>query len=235
MAARDKSAPSNKVPEIRTGDTVVVLHGKDAGKRGKVERVLRNPSTERKAKIDAGRRRPAVRSSVVISGINIAKRHTKPRQKMQNDRAPQVQQGGIVDKPMPIDASNVMIVCPRCDRPDARQAPAPEQRQERPRVRALQRAAGGGRVSGSLRQRYYGRGRPGAAEAVRLRQPDADPARLQDRGQHRSGRGASRTPRPSMRPSATSPRSPARTRSRPRRSARSRSSGCGPATRSARG
>jgi large subunit ribosomal protein L24 len=54
--------------------------------------------------------------SVVISGINIAKRHTKPRQKMQNDRAPQMQQGGIVDKPMPIDASNVMIVCPRCER-----------------------------------------------------------------------------------------------------------------------
>jgi large subunit ribosomal protein L24 len=53
---------------------------------------------------------------VVISGVNIAKRHTKPRQKMQNDRAPQMQQGGIVDKPMPIDASNVMLVCPRCDR-----------------------------------------------------------------------------------------------------------------------
>jgi large subunit ribosomal protein L24 len=35
---------------------------------------------------------------------------------MQNDRAPQMQQGGIVDKPMPIDASNVMLVCPRCDR-----------------------------------------------------------------------------------------------------------------------
>ena len=49
--------------------------------------------------------------------MNIAKRHTKPQQTMsQNDRRPQVQQGGIVDKPMPIDASNVMIVCPRCDR-----------------------------------------------------------------------------------------------------------------------
>ena len=54
---------------------------------------------------------------VVVEGLNVAKRHTKPRRSMsQNDRAPQVQQGGIVEKPMPIDASNVMIVCPRCDR-----------------------------------------------------------------------------------------------------------------------
>ena len=35
---------------------------------------------------------------------------------MSQNTQPQVQQGGIVDKPMPIDASNVMIVCPRCDR-----------------------------------------------------------------------------------------------------------------------
>jgi large subunit ribosomal protein L24 len=104
----------NKVPEIRTGDTVVVLHGKDAGKRGKIERVLRNPNGEAKGGFWRGASsRPL---SVVISGVNIAKRHTKPRQKMQNDRAPQMQQGGIVEKPMPLDVSNVMIVCPRCDR-----------------------------------------------------------------------------------------------------------------------
>jgi large subunit ribosomal protein L24 len=109
-------APLNKVPEIRAGDTIVVMHGKDAGKRGKVERVLRNPSTERKAK-SMWKKATSRPVAVVISGINIAKRHTKPRQSMQNDRAPQVQQGGIVDKPMPLDASNVMIVCPRCDRP----------------------------------------------------------------------------------------------------------------------
>jgi large subunit ribosomal protein L24 len=107
--------PSNRVPEIRTGDTVVVLHGKDAGKRGRVDRVLRNRLTDNKA--NGVWRRVSTRPiAVVISGVNIAKRHTKPRQKMQNDRAPQMQQGGIVDKPMPIDASNVMLVCPRCDR-----------------------------------------------------------------------------------------------------------------------
>jgi len=114
--AQQPGTASNKVPEIRTGDTVVVLHGKDAGKRGKVDRVLRNPAGKEKTK--AGWRSVSSRPlSVVISGVNIAKRHTKPRRSMsQNDRAPQVQQGGIVDKPMPVDASNVMLVCPRCDR-----------------------------------------------------------------------------------------------------------------------
>ena len=113
--AHDKNAPTNKVPEIRKGDTVVVMHGKDAGKRGKVDRVIRNTAGQ-----DRGtgywRQASSRPLSVVISGINLAKRHTKPRQKMQNDRAPQMQQGGIVEKPMPVDASNVMIVCPRCER-----------------------------------------------------------------------------------------------------------------------
>lgn len=114
--APDRTAPSNKVPEIRKGDNVVVLHGKDAGKRGKVERVLRNPVTRTKS---AGRWRGVSSRplSIVISGINIAKRHTKPSRSMSgSDKTPAVQQGGIVDKPMPIDASNVMLVCPRCDR-----------------------------------------------------------------------------------------------------------------------
>jgi large subunit ribosomal protein L24 len=111
--ASQKSA--TKVPEIRAGDTVVVLHGKDAGKRGKVERVLRNAAAGRPGRT-IWRKASAHPVSVVISGINIAKRHTKPRQKMQSDRAPQIQQGGIVEKPMPIDASNVMVVCPHCDR-----------------------------------------------------------------------------------------------------------------------
>jgi large subunit ribosomal protein L24 len=110
------NAPSNRVPEIRKGDTVVVLHGKDAGKRGRVDRVVRNPATEEKI-AGVWRRSSSRGLAVVISGINISKRHTKPRRSMsQNDRAPQVQQGGIVDTPMPIDVSNVMIVCPRCDR-----------------------------------------------------------------------------------------------------------------------
>jgi large subunit ribosomal protein L24 len=113
--AQPRGAPSNKVPEIRKGDTVVVLHGKDAGKRGQVDRVLRNPVTQEKVG-GVWRKASSRPLSVVISGVNIAKRSTKPRQTMQNDRAPQMQQGGIVEKPMPLDASNVMLVCPRCDR-----------------------------------------------------------------------------------------------------------------------
>jgi large subunit ribosomal protein L24 len=114
--AQDKGLPQNKVPEIRAGDTVVVLHGKDAGKRGKVDRVMRNPATEEK-RAGVWRTASSRPLAVVISGVNIAKKHQKPSRSMnQNDRAPQMQAGGIIDKPMPIDASNVMIVCPRCDR-----------------------------------------------------------------------------------------------------------------------
>jgi large subunit ribosomal protein L24 len=113
--ALQKIASPNKVPEIRKGDTVVVMHGKDAGKRGKVDRVIRNTAGQ-----DRGtgywRQASSRPLSVVISGINIAKRHTKPRQKLSQNTQSQMQQGGIVDKPMPIDASNVMIVCPHCDR-----------------------------------------------------------------------------------------------------------------------
>jgi large subunit ribosomal protein L24 len=113
--APDRTTPSNKVPEIRSGDTVVVLHGKDAGKRGKVERVLRNPAAKEKT---AGHWRGISSRplSIVISGVNIAKRHQKARPRMNQTTQSPAQEGGIVDKPMPIDASNVMLVCPRCDR-----------------------------------------------------------------------------------------------------------------------
>jgi ribosomal protein L24 len=89
--AQVKGTPSNRVPEIRTGDTVVVLHGKDAGKRGKVDRVLRNRATE--DKVGGYWRRASSRPiSVVISGVNIAKRHTKPRPEDAERPAPQMQQ-----------------------------------------------------------------------------------------------------------------------------------------------
>ena len=113
--AQVKVTPTTKVPEIRTGDTVVVLHGKDAGKRGRVDRVLRNPVTEQK-RAGVWRTASSRPLSVVISGVNIAKRHTKPKQSMSQNTQTKVESGGIVDKPMPIDSSNVMIVCPRCER-----------------------------------------------------------------------------------------------------------------------
>jgi large subunit ribosomal protein L24 len=55
---------------------------------------------------------------VVVDGLNIAKRHTKPRQSTsQSDRTPRMQQGGILDLPQPLDIGKVMLVCPKCSRP----------------------------------------------------------------------------------------------------------------------
>ena len=119
------------VPEIRKGDTVLVLSGKDAGKRGTVDRVLTNPraleyvtsrgeGASKTQKARSGYWKPASSRpvSVVIEGINIAKRHTKPRQSQgRTDRAPKVQQGGILDIAQPLDISKVMLVCPSCKEP----------------------------------------------------------------------------------------------------------------------
>jgi large subunit ribosomal protein L24 len=118
-----------RVPEIRKGDVVVVLSGKDAGKQGKVERVLTNPAALQRVlprgstkgqKARSGFWKPASTRpiSVVVEGLNIAKRHTKPRQTQgRTDRAPKVQQGGILDIAQPLDVSKVMLVCPSCKEP----------------------------------------------------------------------------------------------------------------------
>jgi large subunit ribosomal protein L24 len=73
--------------KIKKGDRVVVLKGKDRGKEGTVMRVL---PTEGK---------------VIVDGVNVAKKHQKPTKS--------TMQGGIIDKDMPIDASNVAIVSPK--------------------------------------------------------------------------------------------------------------------------
>jgi large subunit ribosomal protein L24 len=78
---------------VRKGDTVLVLAGKDRGKRGTVERVER---TKRGL-------------GVVVPGLNMAKRHQRPRSR--------TQQAGILDLPVPIHVSNVQVVCPRCNKP----------------------------------------------------------------------------------------------------------------------
>ena len=117
------------VPEIRKGDTVLVLSGKDVGKQGLVERVITNPAAMAHISPIGGGKRRRARSgfwkpastrpvSVVVEGLNIAKRHTKPRQTQgRTDRAPKVQQGGILDIAQPLDISKVMLVCPSCKEP----------------------------------------------------------------------------------------------------------------------
>ncbi|MGA7098005.1 MAG: 50S ribosomal protein L24 [Acidimicrobiia bacterium] len=73
---------------LKRGDTVMVISGKDAGKESRIKRVIPD------------------KGQVLVEGVNTAKRHTKPRG--------QTMQGGIIDKDMPIDVSNVMIVCEKC-------------------------------------------------------------------------------------------------------------------------
>jgi large subunit ribosomal protein L24 len=77
--------------KIRKGDKVRVLAGKDKGREGNVVAVLPK----------AGK--------VIVEDVNVAKRHPKPRQAGQP--------GGIIEKAMPIDASNVALIDPRDGRP----------------------------------------------------------------------------------------------------------------------
>ena len=86
---------------IKKGDLVQILSGKDRGKQGKVLEAL--PKDGR----------------VVVENLNIVKRHTKPRAMRDSSRmgGPAMAPGGVIDKPAPVDVSNVMIVCPACDRP----------------------------------------------------------------------------------------------------------------------
>ncbi len=70
--------------KIKKGDTVVVITGKDKGQEGEVVQVF-----------------PAD-NKIIVNGINTAKKHQKPKKSNQ--------QGGIIDRDMPIDASNVMLV-----------------------------------------------------------------------------------------------------------------------------
>jgi large subunit ribosomal protein L24 len=110
------------VPDIRKGDEVLVLTGKDAGKKGTVQRVITNQQGWKKTtgKLGSGwqRNSPLAGAAVVVEGLNISKRHTKPRQIAgRTDRQPRIQQGGILDIAQPLNASNVMLICPACSQP----------------------------------------------------------------------------------------------------------------------
>ncbi|MHC1578663.1 MAG: 50S ribosomal protein L24 [Dehalococcoidia bacterium] len=76
---------------IRKGDTVVIIAGKDKGKKGKVRRAL--PSDNK----------------VIVEGLNMIKRHSRA------GRA--ARQAGIIELEAPIQVSNVMLVCGKCGSP----------------------------------------------------------------------------------------------------------------------
>ena len=122
MAPSVKPKRPTRVPDLRSGDEVLVLKGKDAGKRGVITRVVRSPQGWKRATERYGhawqQRTPLAAAGVVIDGLNVAKRHTKPRTITgRTERQPRVQQGGILDISMPIAMSNVMLVCPNCAEP----------------------------------------------------------------------------------------------------------------------
>ncbi len=85
--------------KIKKGDQVKVMSGKEAGKTAKVMSV----------DIEKGR--------VVLDRLNIMKKHTKPNPKKNP-------QGGVIEREAPIDASNVMLVCPACGQPTKSGLPA---------------------------------------------------------------------------------------------------------------
>lgn len=76
---------------VKRGDKVVVIAGKDKGKEGNV--VAAFPEENK----------------VIVEGVAMAKKHQKARM--------QGQESAIIEKEMPIDASNVMRVCPKCSKP----------------------------------------------------------------------------------------------------------------------
>ena len=118
MAVRTAVHKSPKVPEIRKGDTVVVLAGKDVGKRGTVERVVRQEAAPRGGRSMFRRGSSKGGVKVVVEGLNIAKRHTKPRQSSSStDRMPKIQQGGILEIAQPMPIAKVMVVCGSCQKP----------------------------------------------------------------------------------------------------------------------
>ena len=122
MAQTLPRARAPRVPDIRKGDQVLVLSGKEAGKRGTVEHVVRNRQGFKKtiSKYGSSWRKvsPLADVAVVVAGLNIATRHTQPRPKQgRTERQPRIQQGGILDVPQPILASKVMIICPHCGQP----------------------------------------------------------------------------------------------------------------------
>jgi large subunit ribosomal protein L24 len=70
--------------KLKKGDNVVVIAGKDKGVEGEIAQVF------------------PTRNKIIVTGVNTAKKHSKPNRRNQ--------QGGIIDRDMPIDVSNVMLV-----------------------------------------------------------------------------------------------------------------------------
>lgn len=77
--------------KIKKGDTVLIISGKDRGKKGRVLRAFPD------------------KARILVEGINIVKKHQKPKKTGEK--------GQVVQKPAAVDVSNAKIVCPKCSKP----------------------------------------------------------------------------------------------------------------------
>ena len=86
--------------KVRKGDLVHMIKGKDRGKQGRV--IEAEPQKRR----------------VIVENLNLVKKHRKPRPIKDSSRMgqTQIQPGGVIDLAAPLPVSNVMIVCPTCNR-----------------------------------------------------------------------------------------------------------------------
>ncbi|MCE5314192.1 MAG: 50S ribosomal protein L24 [Armatimonadota bacterium] len=81
---------------LKKGDEVIVLSGKDKGKRGKIQQTVPEEG------------------KVIVEGVNMVTRHQKPRG--QSSRAMVKQQLGEVQMPMGVSVAKVMLICPNCNK-----------------------------------------------------------------------------------------------------------------------
>jgi len=77
--------------KIRKNDTVLVIAGKDRGKKGKIRKALPK------------------KNKVIVEGVNMIKRHSRAKG--------QARQAGIIELEAPIDVSDVMLICGKCNKP----------------------------------------------------------------------------------------------------------------------
>ena len=93
MAVRQKEKKPLHLAKmnIKKGDTVLIIAGKDRGKQGTVSRAMPQDN------------------KVIVEGLNIVKKHVRPQG--------QTRQGGVIEKAMPLQVSNTMLICTECGEP----------------------------------------------------------------------------------------------------------------------
>jgi large subunit ribosomal protein L24 len=110
--------------KVRKGDLVQMLTGKDRGKQG---RVIESRPRDRR---------------VIVENLNLVKRHTRPQPMKESSRmgGTQMTPGGVIQRPSAVPISNVMLVCPTCNRPTRIGMTTKEIKGREVRVRVCKRA-----------------------------------------------------------------------------------------------